>query len=119
MFADTIVVGLSTGNVTVTKINQDNFGSLYRFNDATRELKLTIRHSKTAARSGKPAYDRHNLELLETVYATLTVPEYYRKYYIVVEQLPSDVSFVNADAIADWQIASSNANLVKLMNWES
>ena len=117
MFADTIVVPCSTGNVTVTKINQDSFGSVFRYNDATHEMKLTIRHSKTTKNG--VAYDRHNVELLETIYATSTVPEYTRTMYFVIQQLPSDSGYVNADAIADWMIASTNAALVKLMNWES
>lgn len=117
MFADTTVLALSTGNVTLTKINQDNFGSVFRFNDATHEYKLTIRHSK--ANRGGVAYDRHNAELIETIYATSTVPEYKRTMYFVIEQLPSDPSIVNADGIADWLIVTSNANLNKLMNYES
>jgi hypothetical protein len=122
MFADTIVLPFSSGNVTVTKINQDNFGSTYRYNDATHEVKLTIRHSKTAPKNGDPSYDRHNVELLETIYATPTVAEFHRKYYFVIENLPGDVAtgaIVNVDGIADWQIATSNAALVKLGNWES
>jgi hypothetical protein len=117
MFADTIVLPLSTGNVTVTKINQDSFGSVYRFNDATHEVKLTIRHTK--AKKNGVAYDRHNVEVVETIYAASTVPEYTRTFYFVIQQLPGDTSYVNADGIADWLIASSNAALVKLMNWES
>lgn len=122
MFADTIVIPFSSGNITVTKINQDNFGSTYRFNDATHEVKLSIRHSRTTAKNGKPSYDRHNFELVETVYATSTVPEFYRKSYGVIEQLPGDVATgctVNTNALANWLIASTNAALVKLGNWES
>jgi hypothetical protein len=117
MFADTIVLPLSTGNVTVTKINQDGFGSVYRFADATHEYKLTIRHTKT--KRADVTYDRHNVELLETIFATSTVPEYVRKDYFVIERLPSDTSYVNTDGFADWQIATSDAALVKLLNWES
>jgi hypothetical protein len=117
MFADTLTLPFSTGSIVVTKINQDSFGSVYRFNDATHEVKLTIRHSK-ASKNGV-AYDRHNMELVETIYATSTVEEYTRTFYFIIQQLPADSGYVNADGMADFMIATSNANLVKLMNWES
>lgn len=117
MFADTLTLALSTGNVIVTKINQDAFGSVFRYNDATHEMRLTIRHSK-ASKNGVP-YDRHNLELVETIYAAGDVAEYTRTFYFVIQQLPSDVGFVNADGIADLMIVTANAHLTKLMNWES
>lgn len=117
MFADTIVLPFSTGNITATKINQDSFGSVYRFADATHEVKVTIRHSK--AKTKGVVYDRHNVEIRETIWATSTVPEFERVTYLVVQQLPLDYGYVNVDGFADWLIASSNANLVKLMNWES
>lgn len=117
MFADTLSFVASTGTVVLTKINQDDFGSTFRYNDATHKLEINIRHSKTN-RSGV-AYDRHNVECVETIYAAGAVAEYKRTMYFVIEQLPSDAGFVNADAIADWMIVSSNANLTKLMNWES
>jgi hypothetical protein len=119
MFANTLVLPLSTGNVTLVKINQDSYSSVYRFNDATNEYRVTIRHSKTGGKSGAVAYDRHNVEVIRTIYATSTVPEYYQKFYFVVEQLPSDTSVVLADGVADWSIVTSNTNLISLLNWES
>lgn len=119
MLGNTLVLPLSTGNVTLIKINQDNYSSVYRFNDATHEYRVTIRHSRVAAKAGRAAHDRHNVELVETIYATDTVPEDYRKFYFVDESAPSDTSVVNADGLADLMIASSNAFLVSLKNWES
>lgn len=122
MFADTITIPYSSGNIVVTKINQDNYGSTYRFSDATHEVRLVIRHSKTAAKNGIPASDRHNAELSETVFATPTTPAIYRKTYIVCENFSSDVSAgctIPMNAMANWLIASSNAAIVKLGNWES
>jgi hypothetical protein len=56
---------------------------------------------------------------VETVFAAGAVAEYERKFYFVLEQLPGDVSVVNADGVADLMIATSNAFLVSLQNWES
>ena len=119
MFADTITLPFSTGNIVVTKINQDSFGSVYRFADATHEVKLTIRHSKTSGAGGKIVYDRHNVEVVDKIFAAGDVPEYNKTFYFVIQQLPSDSAYVIADGVADWMIATSNAALVKLMNWES
>lgn len=117
--ANPLVLPLSTGNVSCAKINQDNYTSTYRFNDATNEYRVTIRHTKTGGKNGSPAYDRHNVEVVRTVYAAGAVPEYYQKFYFVIEQLPSDPSIVLADGISDLVIAAANAFPVSLMNWES
>jgi hypothetical protein len=57
--------------------------------------------------------------VVQTVYAVGEVAEFTRKVYIVVEQLPSDNDVKLADALADWLIATADANLTSLNNWES
>jgi hypothetical protein len=49
------------------------------------------------------------------------VPEFDRKFYWVIENKPDDLtsSVANVDAMADKAIASSNAFLTQLVNWES
>lgn len=119
MLGNTLVLPLSTGNVTCIKVNQDNYSSEYLFKDATHQVRCRIRHTKTNPTSSRPAYDRHNFEVVETIFAAGAVAEYERKFYFVLEQLPGDVSVVNADGVADLMIASTDAFLVSLMNWES
>jgi hypothetical protein len=119
MLGNTLVLPLSTGNVTLVKINQDSYSSEYLFRDSTHSVRARIRHSKVAATALKPTYDRHNFEVLEVVFTAGAVAEYERKFYFVHEHLPGDTSVVLADGIADLAIATSNAFLVSLLGWES
>lgn len=119
MFSDTIVFPLLSGNITLVKVNQDGYSSEYRFTDSLKQLVLKIRHSKTKASATQVAKDRHNVEISRTIFATATVPELTQKTYVVLEHTPSDTSFELADALADWAIATANANLIKLIAWES
>lgn len=112
-----IVLPLSSGSVTLQKINQDNYASEFFYKDSTHQYQLRIRHSES--KQDGVIYDRHNVELVETIFATPTVPEYRRKTYFVIEQLPADVSVVNTDGLFDYGIAASNAFLNDLFGWQS
>lgn len=119
MFGDTIVLPHADGNITCTKINQDNYSSEYLAKGSLSEYSVRIRHSKTKPTATRPAYDRHNVEIVETIYATSEVAEYTRKVYIVIEVLPRDADIKNVDALADWLIATAGAAITKLLGWQS
>jgi hypothetical protein len=115
----TFTVPHSGGNIVCAKVNQDGYSSEYRFRDATHEVRVMVRHSRTTARADRPSYDRHNVEIVETIFESGEVAEYQRKAYFVIEQLPSDLDVEFMDALADWAIATSNENLDDLMQWQS
>lgn len=118
MFASPFVLGLASGSKNLELIDRSKpYTGEYFLREALLSHRVTIRHNKTM-KSGVE-YDRHNLEVLQTVFAAGAVPQYLRKMYVVIENLPGDTYVEHADAIADWSIASSNANLVKLLNLES
>lgn len=119
MLGNTLVLPQSGGDITLVKINQDQYSSEYYFRNSTTAYRARIRHTKTSASTTKPSYDRHNFEVVQTVFAAGEVAEYERKFYFVLETLPSDTSVLLADAIADLMIATSNAFLTSLSNWES
>lgn len=119
MLSNTLVLPQAGGNITLVKINQDAYSSEYLFRDATSQYRAKIRHSTTSPRNGRPAYDRHNCEVTQTIFASGDVAEYERKFYFVIEHLPSDTSFALADAVCDLAIATSDAFLTSLMGWES
>ena len=74
MFANTLSVTIGADSARVlTRINQDSFGSTYRLATATEITEIAIRNS-TAKESGA-IYDRHNIELRHTQYATGLLPE--------------------------------------------
>lgn len=119
MLGDTLVLPQAGGNITLNLINQDSYSSEYLFRDATSQYRAKVRHTTTAAKNGRPAYDRHNFEVVQTVFAAGEVAEYERKFYFVAEHLPSDTSVALADAVADLAIANTNAFLNSLYGWES
>jgi hypothetical protein len=89
------------------------------FKNSTSEYRARIRHSKTSASATRPVYDRHNFEIVQTIFAAGDVPEYQRKFYFVWEVLPSETSKDLADAVADLMIVTSDAFLTSLLGWES
>lgn len=119
MLGNTLVLPQSGGDITMVKINQDAYSSEYLFRNSTSQYRARIRHTKTNPSNGKAAMDRHNFEVVQTIFAAGDVAEYERKFYFVVEHLPSDTSVLLGDAVADLCIASSNAFLTSLLGWES
>lgn len=119
MLGDTFVLPHSGGDITLNKINQDGYSAEYLFRNATHQVVVKVRHTKTKATTSRPSYDRHNVEVVETVFLAGEVAEYQRKAYFVMEQLPTDVDVEYMDALADWAILTVNANLDALMGWES
>jgi hypothetical protein len=119
MLANPLVLPQTGGNISVTKIRYDDYSSEYLYRTSTSRYVAKIRHSKVNKGVDKVEYDRHNFEVVQTIFAAGAVAEYERKFYFVYDNLPSDTSVDLADAIADLMIASSNAFLVSLQNWES
>lgn len=119
MFGNTLVLPHSGGDVTMVKINQDGYSSEYLYRGALSQYRAKIRHTKTKATATRPSYDRHNVEVVETIFEAGDEAEYERKVYIVFETLPEDGDVENIDALADWAIATANSNLDSLVGWES
>jgi hypothetical protein len=119
MLGNTLVLPQAGGDITLIKINQDGYSSEYLFKNGTGQYRARIRHTKTTATESRPAYDRHNFEVVQTIFAAGAVPEYERKFYFVHEVLPSETSVALPDAVADLMIATSNAFMTSLLNFES
>jgi len=121
MLGDTFVLPQAGGDITLRKVNQDAYSSEYAITaaDGLSKYKCVVRHTKTSATAVRPSYDRHNCEVVQTIFRVGDVPEYYRKMYFVIEHLPSDTSLALYDALADKVIVSSNALLTGMLNNES
>nr|URG16512.1 MAG: coat protein [Leviviridae sp.] len=118
---DTVTLTVGASDKVLTKINgPNNYASEYLLKEADRQFRVRVRHTQTkGGKNGAPAYDRHNFEVVETVYATESVPEHYRKAYFVFELLPTDVVVTLPDAMADLIIANANELLDELTDWKS
>jgi hypothetical protein len=117
MLGSTFVIGFASGNKTLPLIKQDGYAAEYYLREALVSYRVRVRHSN-ATRDGV-TYDRHNVEIVKTTFAVGAVPEFTHTCYVVIELLPGDTFLEAADALADWLIASSNANVTKIINWES
>lgn len=74
MFANTLSITIGADSARVlTRINQDQYGSVYRLATALELTELVIRNN--TAKEQNLLYDRHNAELRHTVYATDLLPE--------------------------------------------
>lgn len=87
-FSNPIVVTVNSVAKNLARINNDNYGSEYLLIESDREFRMKIRHTTSTISGTK--YDRHNVELTETVYAADPVPEYHRKVYLVLENKKGD-----------------------------
>lgn len=119
MFGNTLVLPQAGGDITLVKINQDTYSSEYLFRNTTNQYRARIRHTKVTATATRAAADRHNVEVVKTVFAAGDVPEYEQKVYIVIEHKPGDVPTPLVDALLDWGILTSNVNITSLLGWES
>jgi len=76
MLANTLtltVAGATGSPFTLTRVNQDNYGSEYRYLDTIQSITLKIRQS-TESVGGVPFY-RHNATIENVIFATPTVLE--------------------------------------------
>jgi len=121
MFGDTVSFALAgIGSLTLNKVNQDNYTAEYLCKQSTFEVRCRVRHTKVKATASQKEMDRHNVELVLKTYATAEVEEHDQKVYVVIENRPwYNGAYILADALCDWLIASTDANLIKLHGWES
>lgn len=121
MFSDTITVTINSVAKVLTRINQDKYSSEYYLRGASDEFRMRIRHSSytDSARPSK-TIDRHNVELIQTVFpvAPATVPTI-RKAYVVLENESSDGVTDPLNFDLGFAGFLTSANVTKLINWES
>lgn len=123
MFADPQTVTVNAVAKNLVRINQDSYSSEYLLRSATDEYRLRIRNSSYLDKKRNVTIDRHNVELIHTVFpVTPSTLSTVRKVYAVIENQQGDTltdpTYV-ASAMFAWLTASSNANITKLMNFES
>lgn len=118
MIGNTITLNDGSERVLV-KINQDNYSSEFMLRDSLLQYVARIRHSRTKGTVASPQKERHNFEVVRTVFATDTTPQVVTKFYFVMEQESSDTNVALADAVCDLSIASSQQFLKDLLAWQS
>lgn len=120
MFADTITVTINAVAKILTRINQDGYGSEYYLKSATDDFRLRLRNTSYQDRVRGIKVDRHNIELVHQVFAVApaTIPTI-RKYYSVLENDATDSNVDSSKFAAGITGFQTEANFLKLLNWES
>lgn len=75
MFSNTLTLTIDGADHTLTRRNQDNYGSEYRFIDSSKEVVLKVRHS--VDNQNNLRHDRANIFVEHRTFATPTASEKY------------------------------------------
>lgn len=122
MFADPQTITLDGAGGTaknLVKINQDSYGSEYLLQETLSEYRLKIRHSTETTQNGGASMLRHNVELTQKVYAAGAVPEFIRQIYVIARHKQGDDMTVANDLFESLPYWLTEANITKLLAWES
>lgn len=98
MFQNTLTLTIDSVARTLLRLNQDNFGSEYRYVDSVEKITMKIRHTVDIV--GNVSVNRHNVFLERTVYATPTSLE---KYWSATITLRDREGSGPADLLKTWQ----------------
>jgi hypothetical protein len=101
---------------SLSRINQDNYSSVYLKKAANLEFRLTIRHSYEG-KAGPGQMERHNVDLLHTTWDAEGIATVRQSYHVVRVQRGTDPDSVNDDTVGlnTWV----SANIAALTAWES
>lgn len=120
MFSDVLVITIDGVDKSLTRINQDGYSSEYLLREDTGEFSLRIRNTSYIRKDTGIKVDRHNVELVNLVYpASAADPVITRKAYMVFENERGDPLTDVEDFTAGMVAFLSNANILKMLNWES
>lgn len=100
MFSNTLtltVAGATGSPFTLTRVNQDNYGSEYKFADAIQTINLKCRQS-TDTLNNVPV-NRHNMTIEREIFAT---PTAVRKFYTATITLRDEKGSGPTDLLAFW-----------------
>lgn len=101
---------------SLSKINQDNFGSVFLKKADKLEIRLAIRHSYEKA-SAAGQYERHNMDLTYTVWDVDGKPSTTQSYQ-VLRSLRGNATKLSEDLTKALNVFST-ANVSAVASWES
>lgn len=101
---------------SLSRINQDNFGSTYYKRGSDYEIQLDIRHSREKA-SVTGQMERHNMDLKWTAFDVDGKPTTTQSYHVVRPVRGSDGAL--AIDLEKALNAFSTANAAAIVGWES
>lgn len=122
MLTSPITITVNAVAKAMNLVNQDDFASEYRLLEATESWVLKIRHSYDKIKADGVKYGRHTVEFINTTYAVAGVsPEVFRKFtttFVLPDGQSVTENYIHL-ALSTYLSATSGANAIKVMNWES
>lgn len=120
-FPDSITITINAVAKTLIRIKDDGYSSEYRLRNANvDEYRMFIRNTSYSDKLTKVQYDRHAVELQHTVFAVApAVIPTVRKVYTVLENQAVDTIVDPVKFAAGLVAFLTEANLTKLVNFES
>lgn len=119
-FGATLTVTVNAVAKVLNRINQDNYGSEYYLRESTGDFRVKIRHSKESPQTDGRYFDRHAIDITQTVYATDTTPEIKRTDSYVNRTLANDDVVVAGYLFAGWVDYLDSATVQgDLLTWQS
>jgi hypothetical protein len=101
---------------SLSRINQDNFGSVYLKKATNLEFRLTLRHSYEG-KDGPGQMERHNIDLVHTVWDVNGIPTIRQSYHVI-----RNPRAVDPDGVADDTVGLNawlTTNVAAICGWES
>lgn len=116
MLSSPITVTIDGTAHSLSRINNDNFSSVYLKKWALNELRLTIRHSYQG-KVGPLQSERHNVELLHTIWDAEGNTKVYQHYHVLTINRGADVEPLTD--LAAGLNAFVTSNVAAIVAWES
>lgn len=116
MLSSPITITINGVAHNLSRINNDNYSSVYLKKTPTMELRCSIRHSYEG-KSSASQIERHNLDLTQTTWDVDGKPVITQTYMVM--RTPRNI---DADRLVKQQIgldAFSTANAAAIAGWES
>nr|UJQ85066.1 MAG: putative coat protein [Leviviridae sp.] len=119
-FPDTITITINSVAKVLNRINQDGYSSEYFLRGTLDEFSLKIRNTSFTNTATGKVTDRHNAELIQTVYpvSPAVVPTI-RKAYTVLENERADGTTDPLNFDLGFVAFFTSGNITKMLNRES
>jgi hypothetical protein len=120
-FGSTLTLTINSVSKVLNKINQDGYGSEYLLRSATEEYRAKVRHSIESAKNGKEPFERHQVEVTQTIFATDTTPEIVRDAYIILRVRASDAASTGTGYLVAGFVDYLDSSTVQgdVLSWQS
>lgn len=115
-----LVVTINSVAKNLARINQDNYGSEYYLREATQDFRMKIRHQKEALQKTGNQFDRHNVELTQTIFATVAgEPDNVITTYLVLRARPTEPDVKQGQLVVALGDLLTSTMVTDLVGWQS